>query len=483
MSEQDSKPGADSPEPSKSAPTSEGQKGAGGDRSTKKKGPPAKTKTAAKDSSGAASGGAQSAKTAPSNPASAQGGSGGAKPTPPKERSSRGRAGLWLGLLALLIAVLAILGGAYLWQQQQQLRASVQEQQSELARTADTLRSDWSSSSETLQRRADSLGQAQQQLRESVESVRELAGRSRRDWILAEVEYLLRIANQRLQLQRDVATAMAALQSADARLRELSDPGLTEVRQRIASELSELRATPRPDLDGMALQLNSLSEQVAQLPVKAARAPARTTTAQAAPVLEAEDWRQGLGRAWEALKRLVVIRRRDEPIAPLLGPEQEFAVREGLRLQLNGARLALLRQDPQLYDTSLQSAQEWLNRYFVTDDAATGAMADSLEQLGSRPVRVELPDISASLRLLRDIMTQRGVDTAPATDVDAAPAPSEGASEPAPSSPASTGEAPSGDDTGGAAGAEPDQATPAGEADAGSAPADVPPANADGAGQ
>lgn len=383
MSEQESKP-ASQPGPTTSGTKAE--KGASNKKETARK---------TKDSDKAASGAAA------------------AKPGHSTTAPRRSRAGPWLALLALLVAILVGLAVAYLWQQQQQLRGALQEQQSSAERTADTLRNDLRERAASLQRRADELSQGQQSLRESVESVRELAGRSRRDWILAEVEYLLRIGNRRLQLQRDPGTAMAALESADARLRELADPGLTDVREQIARELAALRATPRPDIEGMAVQLSSLSERVEQLPVKAARAPARTMpepSADQAP-LSAQDWRQALARVWQALKQLVVVRRRDEPIAPLLGPEQEFAVREGLRLQLNAARVALLRQDPQLFETSLQGARSWLERYFIADDPATKAMADTLAQLSSQRVVVELPDISDSLRTLRDIMQKRGLNT------------------------------------------------------------------------
>lgn len=402
MSEQESKPAAGSsgtPEPSaksKTAKATGGGKSAAGKKDADKAQPPAK---------GSAGGAAKSA-------------------PPPPRRNGR-RPGLWLALLALIIALLAVLGAGYLWQQQQQLRSTMQDRLTALQRDDAALRSDWSDRAEQLQQRAERLSQAQQELRDSVESVRELAGRSRRDWMLAEVEYLLRIANRRLQLQRDVGTAMAALSSADARLRELADPGLTDVRQEIARELDALRATERPDIEGMSVQLTSLSEQVDQLPVKAARAPERTPQEVQTDTqpLSAKQWREAAARAWQAIKSLVVIRRRDEPIQPLLGPEQEFAVREGLRLKLESARVALLRQNQDLYRSSLQGAQAWLQRYFIPDDSRSQAMQQTLQQLQSRTIQVALPDISASLRTLRDTMRQRGLDTAPEAAPEATPEP------------------------------------------------------------
>ena len=373
------------------------------------------------------------------------------QPAPPKSAPTRGsakattgndaqdrtvrrrRGALWLALLALLLALAAIAGGVYLWQRQQALLQQMQRQQAQQSDQLGSVRDALDSRAAALQRRDEDIAKAQQDLRDAVESVRQLAGRSRRDWILSEVEYLLRIGNRRLQLQRDPATAIAALQIADERLHELADPGLTDVRERIARELDQLRATPRPDVEGIAVQLSSLQEQVPQLHVKSARAPARGELPGAAAQHQAppEAWREGLQRAWQAVRRLVVIRRRDEPIKPLLGPEQEFAVRDGLRLQLEAARVALLQGNQALYSSSIQGAGDWLKRYFVADNAAYGAMQQSLQKLGERNIRPQLPDISASLRRLREIMNQRDLNT-DSVHQEAAPGSESGAQQSTP---------------------------------------------------
>ena len=59
--------------------------------------------------------------------------------------------------------------------------------------------------------------------------------------MFSEVEYLLRLANQRLQLERDVEGAAALLRTADARLEEANNPALVPVRRAIAEELAALK--------------------------------------------------------------------------------------------------------------------------------------------------------------------------------------------------------------------------------------------------
>lgn len=53
----------------------------------------------------------------------------------------------------------------------------------------------------------------------------------RNDWLMAEAEYLVQLANHRLLLEKDVATAAVALKAADARLAEVADPALLHVRK------------------------------------------------------------------------------------------------------------------------------------------------------------------------------------------------------------------------------------------------------------
>jgi uroporphyrin-3 C-methyltransferase len=85
---------------------------------------------------------------------------------------------------------------------------------------------------------------------------------------------------------------------------------------------------------------------------------------------------------------------------PLLAPEQQYFLRENIRLQLLAARLALLRGDRQIYRDSLQQARDWLLHHFDINQQATRWMLDELEQLADIDPRPDLPDISGSMRSL-----------------------------------------------------------------------------------
>ncbi|MEE4662235.1 MAG: uroporphyrinogen-III C-methyltransferase, partial [Halieaceae bacterium] len=111
------------------------------------------------------------------------------------------------------------------------------------------------------------LQEREAELRAAVADVHRRVGRSGTQWIIAEVEYLLRVANHRLLLARDVDTARAALEIADQRLRDTKDPGWAGVRAQIAREIAALSAYQPPDDAGLAARLSAMIEQIPSLKI------------------------------------------------------------------------------------------------------------------------------------------------------------------------------------------------------------------------
>ena len=215
------------------------------------------------------------------------------------------------------------------------------------------------------------------------------------------------IANQRLQLEQDVRTALVALESADARLMFLADPAFHPVREQIAIELRALRAVPRLDRQGLALELSSLASAVDSLSLPGAPTRSEKTTISSG-AREINGWRSFVSVLWSDLRGLVTIRQGVEAAVPLLAPEQQYFLRTNLRLQLESARLALLQQEPEIYRSALNDASAWLGRYFNAQDAATVAMKKTLKRLLAEQIVTPLPDITTSLFTLRQLLKKLG---------------------------------------------------------------------------
>lgn len=235
-------------------------------------------------------------------------------------------------------------------------------------------------------------------LEEAVQASHDLVNRGQREWVIAEVDYLIRIANQRLRLMRDYNGAIAALQSADHRLHELADPSLMPVREVLADDIQTLKDFERPDLIGIALRLDRLISHLRPLPLNVPAQEGAPEPQQ--PAAEVEPGFKGmLATAWDKLSERVTVRRYEEGVAALPDKEGELMMNQLLRLRLEAARVNVLRQDDHDYHQQLQSAIDMLDQYYREDQAIE--LKTEIQDLNSINLRPELPDITLSLKRLQ----------------------------------------------------------------------------------
>jgi uncharacterized protein HemX len=318
-------------------------------------------------------------------------------------------------VMALLLAVLALAAGGYLgyvyYEKQQPFNA-------ELTTALKGIRSDAQQVEEkraALQKELDAFkGQlsqtrdVQNTLQRAVDKIVTDLGRNRNDWVLAEAEQLLLMANYRLQLARDTQTAVVALRAADGRLEQLADPALLPIRRLIADEITKLQSLGRVDVPGVALQLGSLANAVNQLPLDTDKTfrPLTTATASQSAEDEGAGWKF-LREMWRDLMGLVRIRMSADVHKPLLSPEHSYFLQENLRLMLYGAQLAALHGDSTTYRQNISSAQAWIKDYFDADAQAVSNTQQELGRLINEKIVIEPPDISGSLDALRTFMKKK----------------------------------------------------------------------------
>ncbi|WP_035554933.1 uroporphyrinogen-III C-methyltransferase [Halomonas sp. KO116] len=244
----------------------------------------------------------------------------------------------------------------------------------------------------------ETLGQVLDQLSQEQDT-------DEREWLHAEAAYLLRLANQRLQLEGDVDGAAALLRTADARLVDADNPALTPVREAIANELAALDAVPQVDRTGLYLALNAQQERISTLRLsQEIEEQAVTSSIEQPPT---GTFQRQLARFGEELKDLVVVRHHDEALEALITPEQESYLRQSLRLVLEQTQLALLNEEKELYDASIDKALQLLNDYYDTSREETQSVITRLEELKEAEVKPELPDISASQQELARFIDNR----------------------------------------------------------------------------
>ncbi len=312
------------------------------------------------------------------------------------------------------LLILVILAAAFFWFYQSQhdlvLKQTIHQQsqrQQVLEQSLESYRSELQEQQRLLKRTQNELSQLEEQAVFNNQQLNALSASSRSDWLLAEAEYLMRLANQRLGIEGDVRGAEAILQAADKVLSDIEDPGLLSVRMKLAEEILALQQTASLDRTGLYARIEALIDQLDTLPIESylAEADSAAEAEQTSQAPEAttgtESWKQLFIDMWSDLKTVFVIRRLDHPVEPLLAPEQSHYLKHNLRLMLEQAGFAALEQEQSRFERSLDKSLRWINNYFVGDHAAIQTMIAAIEELKSHAVRQALPDISGSLRLLK----------------------------------------------------------------------------------
>lgn len=302
----------------------------------------------------------------------------------------------------VLVLICALIGGGYhLWNELQQTKVDL----AEVTNNGQAQTGLMAGNIAVLEDAIKQLELKQIEQSEALASLYKDKPGNNEDWALAEVEYLLIIAMHRLLLEEDVATALAAMEAADLRLRNLGNPGLLPVRQQLASDINQLRSVNLVDITGLAIYLADLVELSDDLLLKSSVLSVETEHALSseANYADVEDpfWKKLPRLLWQEIKSLVVIKRSGEVKQALLLPGEEYFLTQNLKLELESARQSVLRLDSENLRASIDFIQFWLRQYFDTSDSSVVNVMETLDKMRSVELKPALPDISSSLESLR----------------------------------------------------------------------------------
>jgi len=261
------------------------------------------------------------------------------------------------------------------------------------------------SASEGMALQLDNLGQVVASNQRRIDSV---VGTERSDWQLAEVEYLLRLANQRLMMSGEVRGSKALLQSADAVLVELDDVHMIGVREAIAKDIAALNRADSLDAEGLYLRVASLAESIDYMELRSDKRWRAKPSAMQTDFDETDSmWQAGLDKAMSALSDLVVIRSSEQRVLPQMSDVEVMQLRQGLHFLIEQAKYAVVSGKQDLFDTAIAGLLRWLNSYYDLEQPITAATMVELESLQNTRVVQQWPDISQSLDKLQMLMKSR----------------------------------------------------------------------------
>ena len=349
-----------------------------------------------------------------------------ASPKKPKKSSGTDskKAFPWIKtlLVVLLIGALGVAGwiGWTEWQTQLESRAGISESlQQDLAATESKLVEQQQLNRQTIQQQSQFIGQLESQLKDQIysmnlrlnsqaERILQLGTASRGDWLLSEAAYLIRLANQRLQVERSTENPLAILENVDTIFVQLNDPELLPVRRALAEDIAALRMAGKVDREGIYLELEAISKAIKQLsiiePAPASQTPeivdAATDTEQTRSLLDSFQ------RFSQKLGQLIVVQKRQQPIEPLLTSNEQSIIQNNIFLLVEQAQSALLREEQVIYRASLEKSAALLVRYFQLNSQSQ-ALIERLNTLSERQIIQDLPDISGSIAAVQAMLNLR----------------------------------------------------------------------------
>lgn len=249
------------------------------------------------------------------------------------------------------------------------------------------------------------LNTSRKELEASILALQRQLGKTRGDWLLADAEYLLTVANQRLHLVGDVTTTREALEAADQRLRESGDAAVFKVREQIAKEIALLNGATVPDIVGIYSGIQHLQDAVESLSVFLPHAGKQPEKPEPNSDLS-EHGHEILSTVAKQLEGYVVLRHTEQPVNAILTPEEAHFIKQQLKVRLEMIEIALVQQNDTLFSSSIADAKQWLKKNFA-ENQQTDKFVAELDKLANVQIRSQYPDVSGSLKLLKDISKLR----------------------------------------------------------------------------
>jgi len=333
---------------------------------------------------------------------------------PAKSSSGKGPLLLiWIVLILVLAAAGWFAGNQWRDQQQQvaNIESTLQQQQRELADQRQAMELDLA---QQLNRQQDAVQSTVSDLSQRLENINSrlaaMSSVSRDNWKLAEAEYLLRLANQRVLLERTSSNAVALAETVDDILRQLNDPELFPVRRAIAADISDLKLAGDVDREGVYLRLLALAGQIEKLPLVEPLGENDDPWLLDESADNVDSWWVKIRRAAnDLLQRFshhLRVRDHGSPVPAILPPDNQFYLKQNVRMALEQAQLSLLREEPQIYQASLDKAKDSIERYFPLNPQSLAVRAE-LADLQTVMVSASLPTFTESIALLREYSERR----------------------------------------------------------------------------
>lgn len=315
--------------------------------------------------------------------------------------------------LSLIVAISAIGIALYTLSFNKNIKNKLLEENKSLIAELEQLKEKQTTFQDQIATKADNMEQNQSALQKKVNHLNKALQTAmtqqlyqNQDWLLLKARYYLELAQINTHWSDNYNATIALLQEADQLLSKIATPKIFDIRQTIAKEIAELKATSTTDIAGLLSQLDAAQITVSNLTIQSTideSQPAEETQTTSNP----SAWHSRLQESVNLLEKLITVRRNDENFKPLISPLFESILRESIRLNLQEAQWAVLNNNSAVYQLALKQALMNIKRTFNEKSPSTNALLKQLAQLQQIKLTQEKPLIGQALPLLNQMINKK----------------------------------------------------------------------------
>ena len=298
----------------------------------------------------------------------------------------------------------------------QKLNKKLTHENTNLLAQIQQLKISQNSSHEQIDSKAQSIQQSQNELETKLNAVNKQLKTAmnhrfyqNQDWLLLKARYYLELSQINAQWSDNFNAAVALSEQADVLLNQVSAPKILAIRQAIAKDIVLLKSTSTVDVAGLLSKLDAAQIGISNLTIQSTIDDTNSTQTNVENTHTSNPiaWRSRFQDSLNLLEKLVVVRRNDENVKPLISPLFKSILRESIRLNLQEAQWAILNNNPVVYQLALKQAILNLKRTFDESTPKAHALLEELKQLQHIKLTQEKPDIGSALPLLNQMIENK----------------------------------------------------------------------------
>lgn len=320
----------------------------------------------------------------------------------------------FLLVLTLITALIAIAIALYTLQSNQQMQDTLSEDNKNLATEIKQLKeiqsqtqSQIDTKQEQLQKLTSKLNSKIANVTQQVETTLNQSNFQKEDWLLLKARYYIELAQVNAHWSTDYHSAIALLLQADEVLEQLHENKVYGIRQTIAKEVAQLKAIPVVDTVGILSKLDAAQNSINSLTTLSAGAEMEQSNNTSTDA-STSGWKGKVQNSLNLLQKLVVVRRSNEEVKPLMSPLYEALIKESIRLNLQQAQWAVLTNNVAVYKLTIEQAVKNIERTFNTSSAKVTALLSQLKALQQIQFNQQQPEIGLALPLINQMIQDKG---------------------------------------------------------------------------